>query len=114
MVDALGLEAEWQAALKRLGMAFGNELIFRGTALLLCALGSKQVTKTGRAAHELTSGGELEALGDGLFGLLHGESGRKQREPSLFARGKLAKLDRKTATATIPRSKKTPSNQKGR
>jgi hypothetical protein len=46
------------------------------------------VTETGRAANQLTSCGELEALGDGLFGLLHEESGRKQRLPSRLARGK--------------------------
>jgi hypothetical protein len=45
------------------------------------------VPKAGRAAHELTGGGQLEALGDGLFGLLHGTSGRKQSSPSELARG---------------------------
>ena len=56
-------------------MAFGNELVPGGTTLLLRALRGQQVTKAGRAANQLTRGGELEALGDGLFGLLHGESG---------------------------------------
>jgi hypothetical protein len=37
------------------------------------------VTETRRATHELTFGGQLEALGDGLLGLLHGREVRKQR-----------------------------------
>jgi hypothetical protein len=45
------------------------------------------VSETRRATHELSLGGELEALGDGFFGLLHGESGRKQRSPGRLARG---------------------------
>lgn len=56
-------------------MAGCHELVFGGTTLLLRALRGKQVTETGRAADQLTSCGELEALGDGLFGLLHEESG---------------------------------------
>ena len=106
MVYALGLEAIRQAALKRLGMAGSHKLVLGGTTLLLRALGGKQVTETGRAAHELTSGGELEALGDGLFGLLHGESGRKQREPPPFARGKLAKLARESPIQPCHTAKK--------
>jgi hypothetical protein len=86
VVDALALEAERQATLERLGVAFGDELVLGGTTLLLRALGGKQVTEAGRAANELTSGGELEALGDGLFGLLHGGSGRKQGVRSRLAR----------------------------
>jgi hypothetical protein len=39
------------------------------------------VTEARRAAHELTASGELEALCNGFLGLLHGESGRKQRRP---------------------------------
>ena len=88
----LALEAERQAALERLGVAGSHKLILGGATLLLRALRGQQVTKTGRAAHELTSGGELEALGDGLFGLLHGESGRKQRVSTALARGNLIHL----------------------
>jgi hypothetical protein len=60
-------------------MAFSHELVLGGTTLLLRALGGKQVTEARRAANELTGTGELEALRDGFLGLLHGESGRKQR-----------------------------------
>lgn len=59
-------------------MTLGNLLVTRGATFLLGAFRAKQVTETGRAAHELALGGELEALGDGLFCLLHGESGPKQ------------------------------------
>jgi len=60
-------------------MAHINELVPGGTTFGLRALRGQQVTEAGRAAHELSASGNLEALGDGLFGLLHGESGRKQR-----------------------------------
>jgi hypothetical protein len=72
-------------------MAGSHKLVLGGTALLLRALRGKQVTKTGRAANQLSRSGNFEALGDGLFGLLHGESGRKQRERPPFARGNFAK-----------------------
>lgn len=77
-------EAKREGALERLRMAFGHQLIAGGTALLLGALRSEQVSETRRAANELATGGELEALGDGFFGLLHGESGRKQRTIALL------------------------------
>ena len=83
----LGLEAERQAALEWFGVALGYELVTGGTTLLLRALRGKQVPEARRAAHELACGGQLEALGYGLFGLLHGESGRKQRSPARLARG---------------------------
>lgn len=67
-------------------MAFGHQLVLRGTALGLGALGGKEVTEAGRATLELTFGGELEALGDGLLGLLHGREGRRQRAPRGLAR----------------------------
>ena len=54
-------------------MAFGDELVLGSTTLLLRALRTKQVTEAGRAADELALGGQLEALSNGLFGLLHGE-----------------------------------------
>ena len=53
-------------------MAFRNLLVLRGPTLLLRALGGEEVSETRRATHELTFGSQLEALGDGLFGLLHG------------------------------------------
>ena len=92
MVYALGLEAIRQAALERLGMAGSHKLVLGGTTLLLRALRGQQVTKTGRAANQLSRSGNFEALGDGLFGLLHGESGRKQRVRRPMARGNFAKL----------------------
>ena len=72
-------------------MAFSDELVFGGTAFLLGAFGSQQVTKAGRAANELTFGGELEALSDGFLGLLHNEKGRKQRRLDALARAKCSK-----------------------
>ena len=67
-------------------MAFGHELVLGSTALGLGALGGKQVTEAGRATLELTFGGELEALGDGLLGLLHGGKVRTQRPALALAR----------------------------
>ncbi len=80
------LEAERQTALQRRGVAFGNELVLRGTAFLLGALRGKQVTEAGRATDKLALGGQLEALGDGLFGLLHEKNGRKQGAHTGLAR----------------------------
>ena len=40
-----------------------------------------------RRTHELAPGGEFEPLGNGLLGLLHGKSGRKQRSALPLARG---------------------------
>jgi hypothetical protein len=62
-----------------MSLAVGDQLVFGGSTLLLRALGGKEVTKAGRATHKLPGTGELEALRDGFLGLLHGESGRKQR-----------------------------------
>ena len=56
-------------------MAFSDELVPRGTTLLLRGLGAKQVPEAGRAADQLALGGQFEALSNGLFGLLHEESG---------------------------------------
>ena len=72
-------QAERQSALERLGMASRHELVFVRTTFGLRALRGQQVTEAGRAAHELSASGQLEALGNGLLGLLHGESGPKQR-----------------------------------
>ena len=63
---------EWRS------MAGSHELVAGGTAFGLRALGGQQVTEPGRAADQLTRSGYLEALGNGLFGLLHGVSGPKQ------------------------------------
>ena len=77
--SAVVLEPKGQTALERLGMAFGNQLVLGSTSFGLGAFGGEQVTEARRAAYELTGRGELEALGHGLFGLLHGEKRRKQR-----------------------------------
>ena len=69
-------------------MAGSHELVAGGTSLGLRALRGQQVTETGRAADQLTRTGYLEALGNGLFGLLHGWSGPKQRAQRRMARGK--------------------------
>ena len=68
-------------------MTGSHELVAGGTSLGLRALRGQQVTKTGRAADQLTRTGYLEALGNGLFGLLHGWSGPKQRAGGRLARG---------------------------
>ena len=59
-------------------MARGNEFVFGGTTFGLRALRGQQVPEAGRAANQLSGSGNFEALGDGLFGLLHGEKRRKQ------------------------------------
>ena len=89
MVDAsaVGLEAERQATFQRHSVAFGDELVLGSTTLLLRALRTKQVTEAGRAANELALGGQLEALSNGLFGLLHEESGGTQTAGLRLARG---------------------------
>jgi len=77
-------------------MTGSHELVAGGTSFGLRALRGQQVTETGRAADQLTRSGYLEALGNGLFGLLHEESGGKQRTP-----GRLASvLSDKVATPT--------------
>src|SRR2546422_961761 len=72
-------------------MARGDQLVTGSTTIGLRALRGQQVPEAGRAANQLSGAGNLEALGDGLFGLLHGESGRKQRTGAPLARGNLAK-----------------------
>src|SRR5436190_3428660 len=79
-----------QAAEERRGMAGGHKLVAGGTAFGLRALRGQQVTETGCAADQLTRTGYLEALGNGLFGLLHGWSGPKQRAHACLARGKFS------------------------
>ena len=58
-------------------MAGSHLLVAGGTAFGLRALRGQQVPEAGRATHEFARTGQFEALGDGLFGILHGESGRK-------------------------------------
>ena len=72
-------------------MACSNELILGSTTFGLRAFGGQQVPEAGRAADQLSGSGNFEALGDGLFGLLHGESGRKQRLPCPLSKANLAK-----------------------
>ena len=67
-------------------MAGRHELVAGGTAFGLRALRGQQVTETGCAADQLSGPGNLEALGNGLFGLLHGWSGRKQSTRAALAR----------------------------
>jgi hypothetical protein len=67
-----------QTAEERRGMAGSHQLVARSTAFGLRAFGGEQVTEPGRAANQLTRSGYLEALGNGLFGLLHEWSGGKQ------------------------------------
>lgn len=69
-------------------MAFGHLLVLGSTALGLGALRGEEVTEAGRATHELTFGGKLEALGDGLLGLLHGWEGEKAETRAVLGKGK--------------------------
>lgn len=55
-------------------MAIRYKLVLSSTTLLLRALRTQQVTEARGAANQLALGGQLEALGNGLFGLLHEES----------------------------------------
>ena len=71
-------------------MAWGDKLVAGGTSFGLRALRGKQVPEAGRAADQLSGSGNFEALGDGLFGLLHGGSARKQRGRADMARGNFA------------------------
>src|SRR3954470_14604944 len=68
-------------------MAFGDQLVAGGTAFGLRALRGQQVTEARRAADQLSGGGNLEALGNGLFGLLHGWSWPRQSADPALARG---------------------------
>jgi hypothetical protein len=77
------LETERQGALELPGLAVRDELVTRGTTLLLRAFRAKQVTEARRAAHELALGGEFEPLGNGLLGLLHGERSKTETHPYL-------------------------------
>jgi hypothetical protein len=52
-------------------MAGSHKLVAGSTSLGLGAFRGEQVTKAWRAANQLTCTGYLEALGNGLFGLLH-------------------------------------------
>ena len=74
-----------QAAEERRSMARSHQLVARGTSFGLRAFRGQQVTETRRAADQLTRTGYFEALGDGLFCLLHEESGAKQRTPVRLA-----------------------------
>ena len=67
-------------------MAFGNELVARSTAFLLGAFSGEQVTEARRTTDQLARGGQFEAFGYGLFGLLHEKSGRKQGAQKCMAR----------------------------
>src|SRR5258708_6512499 len=78
-------ETGGQAAKEGRGMAGGHELVAGSTAFGLRALSGQQVPETGGAADQLARSGYLEALGDGLFGLLHERSGGKQRTPARMA-----------------------------
>src|SRR5690606_12216984 len=103
-----GSEAEGEAGLQRSRVAFGDELVLRGTTLLLRALGGQQVPEAGRAAHELALGGQLEALGDGLFGLLHGNERSKTEGTSLHGKGILREKRGALFTCRLSRRSRFP------
>ena len=94
------LETERQGALERPGMALCHQLVAGGTTLLLRALRAKQMTEARRAAHELALGGQLEPLGNGLLGLLHGERSKTEKRPTLgkaFVRDKASPISQSKA-----------------
>ena len=82
-------------------MAGSHELVAGGTSFGLRALRGQQVTETGRAADQLTRTGYLEALGNGLFCLLHGGSGPKQRGHPHLAGGNFSR-PRRDANGVSP------------
>ena len=53
-------------------MAGSHQLVFGSTSFGLGAFGGKEVTEARGAPDQLTRSGYFEALGNGLFGLLHG------------------------------------------
>ena len=71
MVERWLTEAGGQAAQEGRGVTGGNKLVPGSTTFGLRALRGQQVAETRRAANQLTRSGYLEALSDGLFGLLH-------------------------------------------
>jgi hypothetical protein len=69
------LEAVRQAAQEGLGVGLGESLGAAQAALLLGGLGARDVASAGRTIHQLALGGQFEAFGNGLFGLLHDDNG---------------------------------------
>ena len=61
-----------------------------GATALLAGLGAQQVAGVGGAAHDFAGAGHLEALGDGLAGLLHGGKGSEQRLSRTTCKGERA------------------------
>ena len=55
-------------------MRFRQRLGLAEAPFLLGGLGVGDVPGPGRTVQQLAGGGQLEALGNGLFGLLHGWS----------------------------------------
>jgi len=70
--SAVVLEPKGQTALERLSMARSHELVFRSTSFGLGAFSGEQVTEARSTPDQFTRTGYLEALGNGLFCLLHG------------------------------------------
>jgi hypothetical protein len=64
-------------------MRFGQDLGFTEAPFLLGGLCAGEVPSPGRTVQQLTCGSQLEALGNGLFGLLHGELSKTERGGSL-------------------------------
>ena len=59
------------------GMAWGYELVAGVPALLLGRLGRHQVALARGPPDQLAAAGDLEPLGDGLFGFLHVDEGKR-------------------------------------
>jgi len=65
------LQTVRQAAPERRRMGFRQSFGSAQTPLLLGGLGIGDMPSPGRTVQQLTGSGKLEALGNGLFGLLH-------------------------------------------
>ena len=70
--SAVVLEPKGQTALERSSVAGSHQFVARGTSLGLRAFRGEEVTEARSAPDQLTRSGYFEALGNGLFGLLHG------------------------------------------
>ncbi len=70
-------------------MRFRQHFGLTEAPFLLGGLSAGDVPGPGRTVQQLACGGQLEALGNGLFGLLHGWNFRKQSVRPTLARANL-------------------------
>jgi len=74
----MGLERVGHGHADEAGDPGGNGFVLAGLAFLLLGLGAEQVAAAGRAAEDFAAAGDLETLGDGLFGFTHDEEGNRK------------------------------------